>query len=106
MPFYSLAGIAPAHPAAGITRRAVYLNDVMLTFFEFDDGAVVPDHQHPHEQITYVIQGVLEFTLEGETRLLHAGEGASVPPHAPHSAVARGKTAVLDGWSPIREDYK
>jgi quercetin dioxygenase-like cupin family protein len=106
VPFYGLADIAPAHPAAGIERRAVYLKDVMLTFFEFEDGAAVPRHNHPHEQITYVIRGSLEFTLDGETRLLHAGEGASVPAGVAHNAVARGKTAVLDGWSPIREDYK
>jgi len=106
MPFYSLPAMTPAHPSAGVTRRAVYLDHVMITFFEFEDGAFVPAHKHPHEQITYVIEGTLEFTLDGETRLLHAGEGAAVPSGVTHSAVARGKTRLLDGWSPIREDYK
>lgn len=106
MPFYALPAIAPALPAAGITRRAIYLDHVMLTFFEFEDGAIVPVHHHPHEQITYVLEGILEFTLDGETRLLRAGEGASVPAGITHSAIARGKARVLDGWSPIRDDYK
>jgi len=105
MPFYALDAIPPALPAPGITRRAVYLQRVMLTFFDFADGAVIPQHSHPHEQITYIIEGALEFTLAGETRLLRAGEGVAVPADAPHSAIARGPCKVLDGWSPIREDY-
>jgi len=106
MPFYSVPALPAAHPFRGGTRRAVYLDHLMLTFFEFEDGTLVPDHGHPQEQITYVIEGTLEFTLEGETRRLHAGEGAVVPPNARHSIVARGKTIALDGWSPVREDYK
>jgi quercetin dioxygenase-like cupin family protein len=106
MPFYALEDMEPARPAPGVTRRAAYLEHVMLTFFEFEAGAVVPHHSHPHEQITYVIAGALQFTLDGETRVLRAGEGACVPANAPHSAVALEPTRVLDGWSPIREDYR
>jgi quercetin dioxygenase-like cupin family protein len=48
----------------------------------------------------------LEFALDGETRVLRAGEGASVPPDAAHQAVALEPTSVLDAWYPQREDYR
>lgn len=105
MPFFRTAELRTVQAAPGVTRRAVWLDHVMLTFFEFEAGAVVPEHAHPHEQITYVIQGALEFTLGDETRVLHAGDGAAIPSNMPHRAVALEPSLVLDGWSPIREDY-
>lgn len=106
MAFYTLNELPAARPAAGVTRRAVFLDQLMLTFFEFEAGAPVPAHAHPHEQITYVVRGALRFTLGEETRDLHAGEGCTVPANATHSAVALEPTQVIDGWSPVREDYK
>jgi len=105
MPFFQTAELPAVQAAPGVTRRAVWLNHVMLTFFEFEAGAVVPEHTHPHEQITYVIQGALEFTLDNETRVLRAGDGAAIPSNVRHRAVALEPSLVLDGWSPIREDY-
>ncbi|MEN6369703.1 MAG: cupin domain-containing protein, partial [Thermotogota bacterium] len=91
----------------GITRRAVWLDNVMLTFFTFEPGSVVPEHQHPHEQVTIVIQGAMEFCLEGTTRVLRAGDGACIPPGVFHSArILSEPTVAYDAWSPPRDDYK
>jgi hypothetical protein len=32
-----------------------------------DEGVIVPIHNHPHEQWTYIVEGQMEFTLEGES---------------------------------------
>ncbi|MBN1859420.1 cupin domain-containing protein [Candidatus Bipolaricaulota bacterium] len=91
----------------GIRRRAVWTDGAMLTFFSFDHGSVVPEHEHPHEQITVVTCGELEFTLDGETRVLRAGEGVRIGSNLRHSARAlAGATEAFDAWNPPREDYK
>ena len=92
--------------AEGLTLRAVAGDHTMLTFVEFQPHAVLPVHQHPHEQITFLLAGELEFTLERETRILGKGEGVIVRSQAQHGARALNKPAkVLDVWYPRREDY-
>jgi quercetin dioxygenase-like cupin family protein len=91
----------------GVTRRAVYLDDVMLTFFDFTPNAVVPEHDHPHQQITWIVSGAMEFNLDGEKQMLLAGDGVLIPPNMRHSAVILdGPCRALDAWHPIREDYR
>ncbi len=59
-----------------------------------------------HEQGTHVLEGELEFTMEGTTHLLTAGLTAYVPSDVPHSAVARTRVKLIDCFLPVREDFK
>jgi len=107
MHFFTVNDLPQTPILSGIERRAVWLDGVMLTFFTFKPGAIVSEHAHPHEQITLVTKGAMEFTLDGETRRLNAGQGVCIPPNVPHSALTLdGPTEVIDAWSPPREDYK
>jgi len=107
MSFFTVNELPATEMLPGVMRRAVYLDNVMMTFFHFEPGKVVPVHNHPHEQITYVVQGAMEFTLNGETRVLRAGDGVCCPPDAPHGAVVLDEpTVALDAWYPLREEYK
>lgn len=107
MDFFRLAELPAAEPLPGVTRRAVWLEQVMVTFFTFEPHAVIPAHEHPHEQITYVVEGALEFTLGEETRRLSAGEGVCIPSGVRHGArVLERPALVLDAWHPPREDYR
>lgn len=91
----------------GITLRAVSGDNTMMTFFEFEPHALIPHHRHVHEQITYVIEGEIEFTVEGETKLLNAGDGVIILSNQEHSARVLDMPAkALDAWYPIREDYR
>ncbi len=90
----------------GITLRAVSGDKTMMTFFEFEPNAVIPSHKHPHEQITYVIEGEMEFTVEEDTRILKNGAGVVILSNQEHSAKILNKPAkAVDAWYPIREDY-
>ncbi len=90
----------------GITLRAVSGNKTMMTFFEFEPNAVIPSHKHPHEQITYVIEGEMEFTVGGDTRILKNGAGVVILSNQEHGAKVLDKPAkAVDAWHPIREDY-
>jgi quercetin dioxygenase-like cupin family protein len=106
MPFFKVNDLPVTEMMEGVLRRAVYLDNLMLTFFNFEPGRVIPEHAHPHEQISFVLEGEMVFTLDGEVRTLQAGEGATVPPNVPHGATFPGPARVVDAWHPVREDYK
>ena len=107
MGFFAIPQLKETEMLPGVRRRAVSLNKVMITFFEFEPHAVVPEHDHPHEQISVVIEGAMEFQLADEKRILKAGEGAVIPSGVKHGArILDQPTTVYDSWSPPREDYR
>ena len=107
MTFFRTSELPATEMLPGVTRRAVYLDDVMVTFFDFEPKAVVPDHHHPHQQITWVVSGAMEFDLNGDKRVLRAGDGVLIPPDVPHSAVVLDEPCrAIDAWHPVREDYR
>jgi len=107
MTFFDTQKLEKTEMLPGVTRQAVWLDNLMVTFVHLEEDGEVPEHSHPHEQITYVVEGTVRFTLDDEVRLLEAGEGACCPPDTPHRAVPVGGPAyVLDAWHPPREDYK
>jgi len=107
MPYFAIAELSPTKMLPGIDRRAVWMSGVMLTFFTFEPGSIVPEHRHPHEQITLVTRGAMRFTLNGTTRVLRPGDGVCIPPDVPHDAVVLDEpTEAVDAWNPPRDDYK
>ena len=107
MTFFTAKELPGTEMSSGVVRRTVYLEQTMMTFFEFEPGSVFPEHSHPHEQIAYVVQGAIEFCLGGETRVLRAGDGVCCPSGMPHGVVVLDEpTVVLDVWYPPREEYR
>jgi quercetin dioxygenase-like cupin family protein len=107
MTYFSIGELPSTPMLPGVERRAAWLEEVMLTFFVFQPGSIVPDHRHPNEQITVVTRGAMQFTLAGETRILRKGDGVRIPPNVPHSALVLDEvTEAYDAWSPPRDDYK
>ena len=89
-----------------ITRRIVTGERVMAAMVELKKGAVVPAHSHESEQITYVVEGALRFTMEdGATIDVTSGQTLVIPSNVEHAAVALEDTVDLDCFSPIREDW-
>lgn len=74
--------------------------------FVIDPGAVVPEHSHPHEQVGYVIEGELTFTVDGEERVVGEGDSYVLAGDEPHRAENRGadRAIGLDVFSPPRDD--
>ena len=105
MGFFKADAFARKEVLDGITVGSVRLENLMLTHFTFKAGAAVPEHSHPHQQITFLLKGEMEFTLEGEMRLIRAGEGCAVPPNARHGVLALAEAEAIDCWHPVREDY-
>ena len=92
---------------AGVRRRTLETGHTMMQMLvTFETDSRTPEHQHPHEQISHVLSGRLRFVLDGgaETRDLGAGESIYLSANRPHAAVALESSAVLDTFSPPRED--
>ena len=78
----------------------------MLSYLEMDAEAVIPLHDHMHEQAGILLEGKLKLTIGGETQTLEPGAMFFIPANVPHQAIAHdGPAIVLDVLSPIREDY-
>ncbi|WP_426286649.1 cupin domain-containing protein [Luteibacter sp. E-22] len=60
---------------------------------DIDPGKTAPNHRHPGEEIIYVIEGTLEYTLEGKPPVrLKAGDVLFVPAGVVHKATNVGTT--------------
>ncbi|HEU4608162.1 MAG TPA: cupin domain-containing protein [Chitinophagaceae bacterium] len=90
----------------GIMARLVHGNLCSLSVVEIKKGTVMDEHQHPHEQITYLISGQLDMVIAGEKYSFTPGMVHVIPSNAPHSAYAVTDIEVIDIFSPVREDYK
>jgi len=86
-------------------RKIVTGDKAMVAQVFIAKGGVVPEHYHESEQISYIIEGSLEFELEGRTIVVSAGQVLRIPSNVPHRAVALEDTLDLDIFSPIRTDW-
>ena len=106
MPYIKIEDIEPLEVVPGCRMRTPFGENLMLSYLELDVGAVVPLHDHPHEQGGILLEGQVELTIGDEVRVCEVGEMFLIPPNTPHKAVAVGGPArVLDVFSPVREDY-
>ncbi len=90
----------------GIRSAMEHSQQVTFGSVTLDKGTLAPIHSHPHEQWTYVLEGEMEFTLDGEKQLLLPGMGAYIPSNTLHGAFAVTACRVIDIFVPVREDYK
>jgi quercetin dioxygenase-like cupin family protein len=86
-------------------RKVIAGDKAMVAQVFLAKGAAVPEHHHESEQLTYILEGALEFQLEGRTVTVSAGQVLRIPSNVPHSAVALEDTLDLDIFSPIRKDW-
>ncbi len=88
-----------------ISRKVISGDKAMVAQVFLKKDAVVPEHHHESEQITYILEGALKFELDGKEVIVRKGEVLRIPSHLPHRAVALEDTLDLDIFSPIRTDW-
>ncbi len=94
-----------------ITRRVFTGDRMMIAHVYLDQGAVVPQHSHENEQLTYIVEGALQFWLGEEGSedyqeiVVSAGEVLFIPSNVLHRAVALEDTVDLDVFNPPRQDW-
>jgi unsaturated pyranuronate lyase len=88
-----------------IGRQMLNGNAMTLARITLAQGAVVPEHSHPNEQIATVLSGRLRFRLGGEERVVDAGSSVLIAGDVPHEVEALEDSVVLDAFAPRREDW-
>jgi quercetin dioxygenase-like cupin family protein len=92
--------------AEGVTMRPLFGQAAMLNLIEFEPGARVPPHSHPHEQLGYVLEGTLVLHIAGVEHRLPSGHAYAIPGGVEHAAWSDERCLVLDVFHPVREDYR
>jgi quercetin dioxygenase-like cupin family protein len=88
-----------------IGRQFVVGRDIMVARVLMRKGAIVPEHSHMNEQVTYILAGALKFWIDGKEIVVHEGEVLTIPPNMPHKAEAMEDTVDLDVFNPPRADW-
>ena len=90
----------------GVKRKIMaYDETLMLVKVEFEKGGVGKVHQHPHIQMTHVERGVFEIEIDGEKKILKAGDAFYIPANVWHGAACLEDGGLIDAFSPMREDF-
>ena len=90
----------------GVSRKVLaYNEDLMSVEVRFEKGAVGTMHTHPHTQISYVLEGKFEATIDGETMVIAKGDTYITPPNAPHGVTCLEAGVLLDVFTPMRKDF-
>jgi quercetin dioxygenase-like cupin family protein len=65
--------------------------EVIQVKVDFAPGASFPKHKHPGEEVAYVLEGTLEYRLEGRPAVtLEAGDALFIPAGIVHEAANVG----------------
>ncbi len=90
----------------GVEIFTTHGEHLMLSLVEFQPGAVVQEHSHPHEQMGLMLEGEMEFIIGGESHHVRPGQMWRIPGGVRHMAIAGDQPVkALDVFYPIREDY-
>ena len=89
-----------------VTRRVLaYCDGLMCVENTFEKGAIGALHSHPHTQITYVVSGEFAFTIDGETKVVRAGDTMLKTDRVIHGCTCLEPGILLDIFTPMREDF-
>ena len=96
-------GAEAQNTSAGLKRTVITRTDGPMNGYEtinvrvdLDSGALVARHTHPGIESSYVVDGALELSVDGEgTRTFKAGDGFQVPTRTPHSGKNGDKPTTI-----------
>jgi quercetin dioxygenase-like cupin family protein len=93
-------------PEPGLRRQVMTFTDnMMLVRHRMEKGWVGAKHQHPHEQMVYILSGKIQFESPDGTFVVGPGDSFIVRGNIDHQASALEDSEVLDIFTPYREDY-
>jgi quercetin dioxygenase-like cupin family protein len=102
--FVDVQAIEPVEMVPGLNFRPVLGEGTMLNFVSFAEHTEAPRHVHVEEQIVLILEGEMDFEIDGDVRRMRVGDVAVVPPWVPHRARTHDSTCVeVDVFNPPRE---
>ena len=90
----------------GMKRKIIgHDENIMMVKIYFPKGAIGYEHHHPHSQVSYVLSGKFEVTVDGHKQILEEGDSFFVPSEKIHGVLNLEEGYLLDVFSPRREDF-
>ncbi len=105
MGFIELKSLPELEIAPGINAHVVTADTISVLHVRIDEGALLPEHSHYHEQVINVVEGELELTVQGKNYNLMPGNVMILEPNVVHSGRAIKACKVVDIFHPIRKDF-
>ena len=90
----------------GSSVNFIHSENMTLAEWHFESGINLPEHSHPHEQITKIISGEFELKIDNDVFKLTTGSVAVIPSGSIHSAKSISDCHVFDVFNPVRDDYR
>ena len=103
---YNLRDTAPYREEPGFEQVVFRGVDQMIGFSQITpERADSEPHTHPFEQANMLVEGRLDFLVDGERLELEPYDTLAIPPEVPHTSRAvEGESATLLAFWPLRED--
>lgn len=70
----------------GIFGSTIHTPQLTATLYRYASGSSWEEHEHPQDQVTHVLDGVIDFVVDGQPVRLTAGQSAALPGGVRHSA--------------------
>lgn len=86
-------------------KTLTYGDNSLLVEFQIKQGAIIPAHQHPHEQTGYLVRGSLRFFGDEGECVVEPGCSWCFKGGVAHGAEALEDTVLVEVFSPVRQDY-
>jgi quercetin dioxygenase-like cupin family protein len=78
----------------------------MIVEFRIKADVVVRLHQHPHDQIGYMVNGEMEMEIGGQMHIYRDGDSWAIPGGVTHQAYFPSDCVLIECFTPPREDYQ
>ncbi|MDE3236354.1 MAG: cupin domain-containing protein [Bacteroidota bacterium] len=106
MSLISLHNTSAKEIAKGYFSKLIHTEHMTFSFVEVKAGNTLPEHSHPHEQVSIIQEGRFELTLDGEKIVFEKDQLVVIPSNVKHSGHAITDCKLLDVFYPVRDDYK
>lgn len=101
----SVIDMKVTNPYPLITRRCMNAGNMTWVWYDMKKGAIVPKHSHPNEQLTFILKGKVQVTIENSKTpiILQEGDVFHIQPNVVHTFVALKDTIDIDVFHPRRK---
>lgn len=90
----------------GVSRKVLaHGGKMMAAEVSCKKGSSGPAHSHEHEQVSYILSGKFNVTIDGKETILAEGDSYYVPANIIHGAVALEDGKILDVFTPQRDEF-
>ncbi len=105
MNIFDIDAIEAKELAEGVKIRVIPGERMTMVVFSLKNGAPIPEHSHPHEQMGVVMEGKMKLIIDGKAKVVQPGSAWHIPSEVVHSGEClEENTVVLECFSPPRDD--